>query len=271
MFLFHHGAPGTLGLQANSALPNVVYHVALATSQGLVTMGFLKEDRILSCASYVRGDGTSEFEAAVIPEGMREGLLTVARTGPEREARLVHDLLRDSLVALVPGVSQSDSASLVTYGDVDRSSLATRAAVEPLIRLMTSQVALNDEQLRYLSSLLGEISNALHTRKTAVRLPKSTSVSRRPGIPTVEEIRAVRAGTGLTQAEAAMMLGIDTITYQRYELNMRRMSKAAFDLFRLRAADSVYIEKAKADHAANKPPPRKRGPKASDANDKHKK
>lgn len=270
MFLFHHGAPGNLGLQANSALPIVVYHVAIASAQGWVTMGFFKEDRILSCASYVRGDGTSEFEAAVIPEGMREGLLTIARTGPEREARLVHDLLRDSLVALVPGVSQSDSASLVTYGDVDRSSLATRAAVEPLIRLMTSQVALNDEQLRYLSALLGEISNALHTRKTAVRLSKSTSVSRRPGIPTVEEIRAVRAGAGLTQAEAAMMLGIDTITYQRYELSMRRMSKAAFDLFRLRAADSVYIEKAKADHAANKPPPRKRGPKASDAKDKHK-
>jgi transcriptional regulator with XRE-family HTH domain len=56
----------------------------------------------------------------------------------------------------------------------------------------------------------------------------------KPLPPTKEEIRAVRAAAGLTQAIAAAQLDLSAKTWQAYELGKRNMRRRDFDLFRLR-------------------------------------
>lgn len=56
-----------------------------------------------------------------------------------------------------------------------------------------------------------------------------------------EEVRAAREKTGLTQKQAAALLGYHRRAWQNWEStgDSRRMRRALFDLFKLKAVQSI--------------------------------
>ena len=61
----------------------------------------------------------------------------------------------------------------------------------------------------------------------------------KPLPPTPAEIKAIRGAAGLTQAQAADLLGLHVRTWQAYEQDLHRMRRRDFDLFRSRVGIGV--------------------------------
>ena len=54
-------------------------------------------------------------------------------------------------------------------------------------------------------------------------------------MPKPEEIRKARESAGLTQAQAAELLGLTRLSWARYEGGARKMPEYAFELFKHKA------------------------------------
>lgn len=54
-------------------------------------------------------------------------------------------------------------------------------------------------------------------------------------MPTIEQIKKARKEAGLTQKEAAELLGVAHITWRQYESGARNMPKINYELFCIKA------------------------------------